>query len=71
MAYLIDLCRIIATYVLAYHNAPEDKKKNLFERADSLICDWLLKIPAWKLNLVNSEGSVDIALQQTIGLAHR
>ncbi|KAK8008649.1 hypothetical protein PG991_011200 [Apiospora marii] len=70
LAYLINLCRIIATYVLSYHNAPEDKKKNLFERADSLICDWLLKIPAWKLNLVNSEGSVDIALQQTIGLAH-
>ncbi|KAK8072408.1 hypothetical protein PG996_005756 [Apiospora saccharicola] len=70
LAYLVDLCRIIATYVLKYHNAPEDLEKTLFERADSLICDWLLKIPAWKLNLVNSEGSVDVALQQTIGLAH-
>jgi len=57
--------------VLAYQNAPEDKRKELFERADSLICDWILKIPAWKLDLVNSEGSVDIVLQQTIGLAHK
>lgn len=70
MAYMVDLCRIITTSVLAYHNAHEDKKKELFERADSLICDWTLKIPTWKLDLVNSEGSVDIVLQQAIALAH-
>ncbi|KAK8064902.1 importin-beta domain-containing protein [Apiospora phragmitis] len=70
LAYLVDLCRIIATYVLTYHDAPEDKKGDLFERADSLRYDWILKVPAWKLDLVNSEGSVDIVLQQAIGLAH-
>ncbi|KAK8074849.1 hypothetical protein PG997_009512 [Apiospora hydei] len=70
MAYLVDLCRITATYVLGYHGAPEDKKERLFERADSLLCDWTLKVPAWKLDLVNSEGSADVVLQQAWGLAH-
>ncbi|KAK8016346.1 hypothetical protein PG993_014535 [Apiospora rasikravindrae] len=70
MAYLVDLCRITATYVLGYHSAPEDKKERLFERADSLIYDWTLKVPTWKLDLVNSEGSSNIVLQQAWFLAH-
>lgn len=71
LAYMIDLCRIVATFVMACHNTTEDKNRGVFERTDSLLCEFILKLPAWKVDLVNPEGSADIVLQQTIGMAHK
>ncbi|KAK6860117.1 importin-beta domain-containing protein [Apiospora arundinis] len=48
----------------------EYESGGVFERTDSLLCEFILKLPAWKVDLVNPEGSADIVLQQTIGMAH-
>ncbi|KAI0007769.1 hypothetical protein F4779DRAFT_590526 [Xylariaceae sp. FL0662B] len=70
MAYLIEICKIQTELVLPYNDAPEDKKAEIFERADSRICDWLRRVPKWKMDLVNPEGVVDVVLFHAIALAH-
>ncbi|KAI0384167.1 hypothetical protein F5Y04DRAFT_237373 [Hypomontagnella monticulosa] len=70
MAYLIDICKIQADLVAPYHEASEDKKPEIFERADSRICDWLRRIPKWKMNLVDPDGAVDVILYHGVAIAH-
>ncbi|KAI1448692.1 hypothetical protein F5Y02DRAFT_278459 [Annulohypoxylon stygium] len=70
MAYLIDICKIQTDLVLPYHEAPENKKSEIFERADSRICDWLRRVPKWKMNLVDPDGVVDVVLYHGISIAH-
>ncbi|KAI0882136.1 uncharacterized protein GGS22DRAFT_170304 [Annulohypoxylon maeteangense] len=70
MAYLIDICKIQTDLVLPYHEAPENKKAEIFERADSRICDWLRRVPKWKMNLVDPDGVVDVVLYHGISIAH-
>ncbi|KAI5918313.1 hypothetical protein F4810DRAFT_692585 [Camillea tinctor] len=71
MALLIDICRIQTELVAPYSNLePEDKKTEMFQRADSRICDWLRRVPRWKMDLVDPEGKVDIVLFHALALAH-
>ncbi|KAI1392789.1 uncharacterized protein F4822DRAFT_392219 [Hypoxylon trugodes] len=70
MAYLIDICKIQTDLVLPYNEAPEDKKAEIFERADSRICDWLRRVPKWKMNLVDPDGMVDVILYHGLAIAH-
>ncbi|ETS74817.1 hypothetical protein PFICI_13301 [Pestalotiopsis fici W106-1] len=70
-AYLIDMCRISNELVLPYHDSMEDKKMGLFDRADSRICDWLIKVPQWKTEVVDSNGLGDMILLHAIALAQQ
>ncbi|KAI1106236.1 hypothetical protein F4804DRAFT_302061 [Jackrogersella minutella] len=70
MAYLIEICKIQTDLVIPYQEASEDKKLEIFERADSRICDWLRRVPKWKMNLVDPDGVVDIVLYHGIAIAH-
>ncbi|KAI1137135.1 hypothetical protein F5Y05DRAFT_414298 [Hypoxylon sp. FL0543] len=70
MAYLIDICKIQTDLVLPYNEAPDNKKPELFERADARICDWLRRVPKWKMNLVDPDGVVDVVLYHGIAIAH-
>ncbi|KAI0837538.1 hypothetical protein F5Y06DRAFT_68261 [Hypoxylon sp. FL0890] len=70
MAYLIDICKIQTDLVLPYNEAPDNKKAELFERADARICDWLRRVPKWKMNLVDPDGVVDVVLYHGIAIAH-
>lgn len=70
MAYLIDICKIQTDLVLPYHEATEDKKPEIFERADARICDWLRRVPKWKMNLVDPDGVVDVVLYHGLVIAH-
>ncbi|KAI1378707.1 hypothetical protein F4677DRAFT_443191 [Hypoxylon crocopeplum] len=70
MAYLIDICKIQTDLVLPYHEVPEDKKSEIFERADARICDWLRRVPKWKMNLVDPDGVVDVILYHGVAIAH-
>ncbi|KAI1081941.1 hypothetical protein F5B20DRAFT_533765 [Whalleya microplaca] len=70
MAYLIEICRIQTELVLPYNDAPEDKKAELFERADARICDWLRRVPRWKMDLIDPDGVVDVVLFHAVALAH-
>ncbi|KAI1492769.1 hypothetical protein F5X96DRAFT_690549 [Biscogniauxia mediterranea] len=70
MALLVDMCRIQTELVVPCNEAPEDKKTEMFQRADSRICDWLRRVPRWKMDLVDPEGKVDIVLFHALALAH-
>ncbi|KAI2604674.1 hypothetical protein GGR54DRAFT_449644 [Hypoxylon sp. NC1633] len=70
MAYLIEICKIQTDLILPYHEATEDKKSEMFERADSRICDWLRRVPKWKMNLVDPDGVVDVILYHGVAMAH-
>lgn len=70
-AYLVDMCRISSNLLLPYYDAPEEKKLELFERADALICDWLIRVPQWKMDLVDSGGVSDMILFLAIALAQQ
>ncbi|KAI0103548.1 hypothetical protein F4814DRAFT_431804 [Daldinia grandis] len=70
MAYLIDICKIQTDLVLPHNEAPEDKKPEIFQRADSRICDWLRRVPKWKMNLVDPDGVVDVILYHGVAMAH-
>lgn len=71
-AYLIDMCRISNELVLPYHHdSIDDKKLGLFDRADSRICDWLIKVPQWKTEVVDSNGLGDMILIHATALAQQ
>ncbi|KAI0126510.1 hypothetical protein BJ170DRAFT_628962 [Xylariales sp. AK1849] len=70
-AYLVDLCRISSNLILPYNDAPEEKKAELFERADSRICDWLIRVPRWKMDLVDPNGVSDMILFHSIAFAQQ
>ncbi|KAH7027637.1 uncharacterized protein B0I36DRAFT_141218 [Microdochium trichocladiopsis] len=70
LAYLVDICRIRTELVLPYLRSSEDKKKAWFDRADSRICDWLRRVPRWKLDLVDQDGVSDLVIHHAVNLAH-
>ncbi|KAI5864740.1 hypothetical protein GGS23DRAFT_561600 [Durotheca rogersii] len=70
MAYFIDICKIQTEFLVRYNEAPDEKKSEIFERADSRICDFLRRVPTWKMNLVDPDGIVDIVLYHSVALAH-
>jgi hypothetical protein len=65
------MCRISSNILLPYYDATEEKKMELFERADDLICDWLIRVPPWKMDLVDSGGVADMILFLAIALAQQ
>jgi hypothetical protein len=69
--YLIDMCRISKRLVLLYQDSFEDKNLRLFEQADFLISEWSLKLPQWKMDLVDSGGMADMVLFHAIALAQQ
>ncbi|KAK9786610.1 putative Transcription factor domain-containing protein [Seiridium cardinale] len=69
--YLIDMCRISRKLILPFRDSSDEKKLELFERADSLLCDWLIKLPQWKMDLVDSGGVADMILFHAIAFAQQ
>ncbi|KAI1849052.1 hypothetical protein JX266_005013 [Neoarthrinium moseri] len=69
--YLIDMARISSNLILPYHAAPNEKKTELFERADALICDWLIRVPQWKMDLVDAGGVADMILFHAMAFAQQ
>ncbi|KAH9906513.1 hypothetical protein F4778DRAFT_654113 [Xylariomycetidae sp. FL2044] len=70
MAYLIEMCNIQRRFVTPHREAPEGQKQDLFGRADARICDWIRRVPRWKMDLVDPNGRVDVVLFHAVGLAH-
>ncbi|KXJ91419.1 hypothetical protein Micbo1qcDRAFT_204665 [Microdochium bolleyi] len=70
LAYLVDICKIRVELVLPYMRSNDDKKKASFDRADSKICDWLRRVPRWKLDLVDQDGVSDLVIHLAMNLAH-
>lgn len=70
-AYLVDICRITGKLILPYDDILNAKNVELFERADTLICDWMIKVPQWKKDLVDSGGVADMMLFHAITFAQQ
>ena len=58
----IHLSFVSSKFILLYYDAPDERKAALFERADGQICDWLIRLPRWKMDLVNADGVGDMIL---------
>lgn len=70
LAYLVDICKIRVELVLPYIRSQEDKKKAWLDRTDSRICDFLRRVPRWKLDLVDQDGVSDLVIHTAVNLAH-
>lgn len=56
---------------MPYQDALDEKKMELLERVDGLICDWLIKLPQWKMDLVDAGGLADMVLFHAIAFAQQ
>lgn len=70
-AYLIDMCHISRKIAFSADDTFLPRTAESFERADSLICDWLIKLPQWKMDLVDSAGIADMILFHAIAFAQQ
>ncbi|KAK1984617.1 hypothetical protein LZ30DRAFT_585797 [Colletotrichum cereale] len=68
--YLIDLCRLCGGLILPMPALPPGLLSTTIDRADSAIVAWLITLPQWKQELVNSEGTVDMILFHAMAYAH-
>ncbi|KAI0015219.1 hypothetical protein F4780DRAFT_94659 [Xylariomycetidae sp. FL0641] len=66
----VELCGIHTELVLPYLGAADEGRPALFDRADSRICDFLRRVPQWKMDLVDPDGMVDTVLFHAVALAH-
>ncbi|OLN82921.1 hypothetical protein CCHL11_08399 [Colletotrichum chlorophyti] len=68
--YLIDLCRLCGELILPMPTLPPELLANTIDRADSRIVSWLITLPKWKQQLVDSGGVVDMILFHAMAYAH-
>lgn len=69
--YLIDLCRLSTELILPMPTLPPGLLSNTIDRADSRLVSWLINLPKWKQQLVDSGGAVDMVLFHAMAYAHR
>lgn len=69
-AYLIDLARSVGELVLPLINCPPESIPQAIELADARLLGWLLRVPKWKRDLVDANGSVDMVFFHAIGFAY-
>ncbi|KAF5518695.1 hypothetical protein CGCA056_v009608 [Colletotrichum aenigma] len=68
--YLIDLCRLCGELILPMSTLPRELLANTIDRADSRLVGWLISLPKWKQQLVDSGGAVDMILFHAMAYAH-
>ncbi|KZL69656.1 C6 transcription factor [Colletotrichum tofieldiae] len=68
--YLIDLCRLCGELILPMPTLPPGLLSSTIDRADSGIASWLITLPKWKQELVDSGGTVDMILFHAMAYAH-
>ncbi|GKT43205.1 uncharacterized protein ColSpa_03386 [Colletotrichum spaethianum] len=68
--YLIDLCRLCGELILPMPTLPPGLLSSTIDRADSGIVSWLITLPKWKQELVDSGGTVDMILFHAMAYAH-
>ncbi|KAI1739230.1 hypothetical protein F4680DRAFT_150983 [Xylaria scruposa] len=72
LAFQIEICRIqIEVARLCSEDSDEDEKRSEYiNQADSRICDFLRRIPQWKMDVVDPDGRPDQVLFGAIAWAH-
>ncbi|TDZ66089.1 hypothetical protein CTRI78_v003253 [Colletotrichum trifolii] len=68
--YLIDLCRLSGELIMPLVILPPEIVAKSVDRADSRIVSWLISLPKWKQQLVDSSGAVDMILFHAMAYAH-
>ncbi|KAI8626659.1 hypothetical protein F5Y19DRAFT_217424 [Xylariaceae sp. FL1651] len=75
MVFQIEISRIQAEMTLSRTPAEEaetddDERAERIERVDSMICDFLRRVPRWKMDVVDPDGRMDQVLFGALGWAH-
>ncbi|KAI0454871.1 hypothetical protein F5B21DRAFT_514399 [Xylaria acuta] len=72
LAFQIEMCRIQTDVArLCNDDGGEDEKRSeLINQADSRICDFLRRIPQWKMDVVDPDGKPDQVLFDAVAWAH-
>ncbi|TRX96442.1 hypothetical protein FHL15_002714 [Xylaria flabelliformis] len=72
LAFQIEICRIqIEVARLCSEDGDEDEKRSEYiNQADSRICDFLRRIPQWKMDVVDPDGKPDQVLFGAVAWAH-
>ena len=70
-AYTIDLFRLIGEVILPLKLYPDGPWYDQLNRAEMRITNWLVQVPKWKKEAVDSNGCPDQILYLGLGMAHR
>ncbi|KAI0400186.1 hypothetical protein F4802DRAFT_610310 [Xylaria palmicola] len=72
LAYLIEMCRMQADILRLYSeiDSEDEKGPDIFNQADTNICDLLRRIPPWKMDVVDPNGKPDQVLFGAVAWAH-
>ncbi|KAI0474782.1 hypothetical protein F4859DRAFT_79259 [Xylaria cf. heliscus] len=72
LAFQIEMCRIQSDVArLCKEDGGEDEKRSeLVSQADSRLCDFLRRIPQWKMDVVDPDGKPDQVLFGAVAWAH-
>ena len=69
--YAVDLWRLIGDMVLPLKLYQGDPWVDAVHRIDMRVQSWLLRIPKWKKEAVDSTGTPDMVLWTSLGIAYR
>ncbi|KAI1174075.1 hypothetical protein F4777DRAFT_589462 [Nemania sp. FL0916] len=72
LAFHIEMCRIQTEATLLYDEANREDEDNfdIVNEVDSKICDFLRRIPGWKMDVVDPDGRPDQVIFGAVAWAH-
>ncbi|KAI0415899.1 hypothetical protein F5X98DRAFT_204551 [Xylaria grammica] len=72
LAFQIEICRIQADITFLCNDASDEveKRTDLINQADSRICDFLRRVPPWKMDVIDPDGRPDQVLFGAVAWAH-
>ncbi|KAI1827155.1 hypothetical protein F4861DRAFT_434481 [Xylaria intraflava] len=72
MAFQVDVCRIQNDISLLYTRADgeDEPKVEIINQIDAKLCDFLRRVPRWKMDIVDPEGRPDQVLFGAVAWAH-
>ncbi|KAI1132691.1 hypothetical protein F5Y10DRAFT_184336 [Nemania abortiva] len=72
LALQIEMCRIQADITRSYDDAicEDEDRMEIINQADSKICDFLRRVPRWKMDVVDPDGRPDQVIFGAVAWAH-
>ncbi|KAI0877694.1 hypothetical protein GGS24DRAFT_487730 [Hypoxylon argillaceum] len=72
LAFQIEMCRIQTDIALSCNDdsSEDDERLEIINQADSKICDFLRRVPRWKMDVVDPDGRPDQVLFGAVAWAH-
>ncbi|KAI0538771.1 hypothetical protein GGR58DRAFT_284829 [Xylaria digitata] len=72
LAFQIEMCRIQADIALLCNETgvEDEERTEIIDQADSRICDFLRRVPRWKMDVIDPDGRPDQVLFGAVAWAH-